>query len=87
MKDLLRPLGTFKFWKEQDEAAAIAYELASRKAKPAVNPANKNTVRVTRTQYRVYRRVDNRKPALSPAPLRKDLHLRRGGDRQMKTAA
>lgn len=78
---------SFKFWKEQDEAAAIAYELASRKAKPAVNPANKNTVRVTRTQYRVYRRVDNRKPALSPAPLRKDLHLRRGADRQMKTAA
>ena len=78
---------SFKFWKEQDEAAAIAYELASRKAKPAVNPANKNTVRVTRTQYRVYRRVDNRKPPLSPAPLRKDLHLRRGADRQMKTAA
>ena len=28
---------SFKFWKEQDEAAAIAYELASRKPKPAHN--------------------------------------------------
>ena len=78
---------SFKFWKEQDEAAAIAYELASRKAKPAVNPANKNTVRVTRTQYRVYRRIDNRLSASSPASLPEDLHLRSEAGRQMTTAA
>ena len=78
---------SFKFWKEQDELAYIESELKKLEAKPAVNATNKNTVRVTRTQYRVYHRVDTRRSALAPAPLRKDLHLRRGAGRQMKTAA
>ena len=78
---------SLKFWKDQDELAFIETEIRRLEARPAVDVHNKNTVRVTRTQYRVYRRVDVNRSACSPAPLHKDLHLRRGAGRQMKTAA
>lgn len=78
---------SFKFWKEQDELAAIEHDLAALNSKRTVNTPNKNAVRVTRTQYRVYRRADIRRPALSPDPLCKDLHFTKRAGRQMETAA
>ncbi|MBO6193890.1 MAG: hypothetical protein J6O00_06890 [Clostridiales bacterium] len=78
---------SFSFWKDQERLAYLEHELSHTNAKPAVSAANNKAVRVTRTQYRVYRRIDNRLSASSPASLPEDLHLRSEAGKQMTTAA
>ena len=77
---------SIEFWKRQEKLALIDLRLEQLKhidTKPAANPRQIKTVRVTRTTHRV-NRIGMNHSATKPVPLRRILPAKGGTGKQMK---